>query len=357
MLSLLQQVVHPGICDATATLIKRSNTPASVYRVTIRTRAGLKLPSTLIVKRVALDWPDDGYWDERETRFYNALLPGLGLAHTDIYYAGRQPDGDFNVIVMGDVAGTHRFLRPADAWRTAEMEPVMRAYAQLHVGGEGCLPPESERAWLLDRHETRVHAASAELPRMVEELVALDLWPPMPGFPRLLSWLQETGELLAHIPPTLLHNDVYPPNIALPLPSSRGSAKRPYWTALPRSAPVAESRPKPAFLLDWEMLGWGLGEMDLAFMFLQPYGADRALDKELVLDMYWAARAQLEGRLPSPDEREIRQRYAEALWAVWLVPVAHHVVHKPYPAGSSPGRYWDAMLPVLGQRLTMAMAM
>jgi hypothetical protein len=159
---------------------------------------------------------------------------------------------------------------------------------------------------------------------MVEALVALGVWTPLPRIEGLVTHTLEGMEAFSRYPATLLHNDVYPPNIALPLGPGEEAA-----------------------LLDWEMAGWGPAELDLAFMFLQPYRSAQRLERTETLAYYWAVRQALEGMCPPIGERQDIQRQADAVWALSLVPVALKVANRPYPAGSAPHAYWDAMFGVL----------
>jgi Ser/Thr protein kinase RdoA (MazF antagonist) len=229
---------------------------------------------------------------------------------------------------MEDVAQTHRFPTPRHKWTQPEIEQILRTYAHLHAGGRSRLQTEEELGWMMDRHETRLFDTAGELPGMVEALVARGVWPKMPAFGPLLEQTLRDAELLSDQPPTLLHNDVYPPNCGLPV-TGEGEV----------------------ILVDWDMVGSGLAEMDLAFMFMQPYGSQRRVDRRAALAHYWRCRQQLDERTPSKIELEVRQRYADALWALWLVPVAFRMSESPFPHGSAPRIYWDSMYRVLGERL------
>ena len=103
--------------------------------------------------------------------------------------------------------------------------------------------------------------------------------------------------------------------------------------------------------MDWEMVGRGLAELDLAFMFLQPFGSHRKLDRAAALAFYWRERERIEQPMVSAGERDRRQRYADALWALWLIPVAHKMAHYPFPPASPPRIYWESMFAVLADRL------
>jgi aminoglycoside phosphotransferase (APT) family kinase protein len=328
-LSLLRSVVSPSIMHVAAELIKHSSTPAAVYRLGLAFEDGPG-PRSLVFKRIEAGWPNDPLGHEREVRFYRRLLPHLNFPHPSIYYAGPEPGSPANLVIMEDVAGTHRFPPKDHVWTQSEIESILSAYARLHAAGGACLPPGEELGWLLDRHEKRLFETAGELPAMVEALADRDIWARMPGFGRLLDRaLREAGALSGH-PVTVLHNDVYPPNCGLPI-SGEGEA----------------------ILVDWDMASIGLAEMDLAIMFIQPFGAHLGLDREAALAHYWRRRQELDGRRRSEAELKARQWYADALWTLWLIPVAFRMAESPFPAGSSPRIYWESMFGVLGRRLQL----
>ena len=326
-LAFLKEVVHPAIDGVTAVPIKKSSTPATVYRLFLQSAVPGAVPATVIAKRAAPGWPDDPLGHEREMRFCAQILPRLAMPQPLIYFAGHEPDTPYNLVIMEDVAALYRFPPPQHAWTMAEIKPIMRAYARFHTQGTAGLPPAEQRGWLVPRHEQRILDRVQDIPAMARDLAAWEIWPEMPGLPHLFSWLLAQIDFYGDQSAALLHNDVYPPNAALPHAGG------------------------DVLLFDWEMVGWGLAEMDLAFMFLQPFGSDRGLDKTAALDHYWAERAAFSEERPSKAEREARQLYADALWAFWLVPVAHHMAARPFPADSFPAYYWQAMWAVLAQRL------
>ena len=324
----MRQVIAPDISAVTAEILKVSASPSVIYRLALA-RIGANENLSVIAKRIAPGWPGDPYGHERECRFYRCLRPCMDLPRPHVYYAGPEPDSDHHVVIMADVAGLYRFPPPAHLWTQAEIRSSLRAYARLHVQGERCLPPPAGREWLVARHEERVSALAHQLPPMVVTLVERGLWRPLPRFPHLLPQTLADAARLTGEPVTLLHNDVYPPNLGLPADLARDDA----------------------LLVDWEMLGWGLAQMDLAFMFLQPFRSHRTLDRDAALNYYWAQRQKLAGKQPTAATRQAIQRYADALWALWLIPVAHRMALSPYPPGSAPRVYWDSMFGVLEERL------
>ncbi len=327
-LSFFRSVIHPGLKKITVESIKSSSTPATVYRLRLESdgRGG---PRSLIVKRIDQNWPDDPQGHRREMRFYASLLPKLDMPQPRVYYAGQEPETGQGLVIMADLSHSHYFPQPEHVWKQAEIEQILRTYARLHAAGEAALAAEEDLDWLFDRHEKRLRETAETLPDMVEAMAAGHHLPLLANFETLLA---ETLRLAAHFAdqrPTVLHNDVYPPNCGL--------------------ATAADGK---AVLMDWEMVGYGLAEMDLGFMFLQPYGSHRELDRQAALRCYWAERQRLEGRRPGEEERQLRQWYADALWALWLVPVAHKmVIERPFPPDSPPSVYWRAMIGVLGRRL------
>jgi Ser/Thr protein kinase RdoA (MazF antagonist) len=229
---------------------------------------------------------------------------------------------------MADFGQSHRFPSPSHRWTPEEIKSILDTYARLHAGGQRCLKAGDKPDWLVARHEERLFETVGDLPDMVKRLSDQGIWPLIPNFESLLDRALREAELLADHPVTILHNDVYPPNCGIP---TGGDGE--------------------AILVDWDMVGMGLAEMDLAFMFLQPFGSHRQLDRQAALNHYWHRRSQLDGHHPSKTERQFRQRYADALWALWLIPVAHRMASSSFPTGSPPQIYWDSMFGVLGERL------
>ncbi|HET6443940.1 MAG TPA: phosphotransferase [candidate division Zixibacteria bacterium] len=326
-LSLLRSVVSSDIRSVTAEPIKRSSTPAATYRVRLDS-IGAQVPHSVLIKRIDDDWPDDPLGHEREVRFYQLLLPRLDIAHPHIFYAGIEPDSSHQVVIMEDVGNSHHFPPPDHVWTQSEIEMILHAYARLHEHGQHALPSLEERGWMMDRHENRLYETAEKLPHMVEKLVAQNIWSKMPGFGRLLERTLHDAQMFSSHPVTVLHNDVYPPNCGLPMTNTRDVT-----------------------LLDWEMVGWGLEELDLGFMFLQPFGSHRVLDRKEANSCYWRERERLGSPGHSSVERQKRQEFADSLWSLWLIPVAYRMAESPYPVGSTPRNYWTSMFKVLGDRL------
>jgi hypothetical protein len=326
-LNLLRATVSPSIQHTRVELIKRSSTPAVVYRLWFE-RGRDQRTRSLVIKRIKEGWPEDPEGHNREVCFYRRLLPQLDIPHPHIYYAGPEPGTSAHLVIMEDVSLTHRFPSPQHTWTQTEIKQILRTYARLHASGQARSLVEEESDWLMDRHEKLLFETVGDLSRMVEALVAKGIWPKMPGFGSLLEWTLRNAELFSDQPVTVLHGDVYPPNCSLPLAGE-----------------------DEVILVDWDMVSFGLAEMDLAFMFMQPFNSHRQLNRQEALTYYWHQRQKLGGKRRSKAELTVRQQYADALWALRLIPVAYHMSISPFPLNSAPRIYWDSMFSVLGGRL------
>jgi hypothetical protein len=328
LLPLLRRELGPQVAALTVAPIKESASPAAVYRVALVYEGEAAGPHSVIVKRIAPGWPEGEAGQWREVRFYQTLSPRLGLDRPRLYYAGPEPGSENLLVVMEDVGATHHFPAPTHVWSADEMGAIMDAYARFHLKGQEALPPAACRTWLFERYERRVQNRAGELVALAGGVTERGYWPALPKLPRLVVGTLAEIEQYGEEPATVLHNDVYPPNLALPCDDTGDM-----------------------ILVDWEMVGWGMAEMDLAYMFCQPYGSHRAVDRDEALAQYWAARARWGGKAPPAEARRARQQYADRLLALWLIPVAHRSAVAPYPEGSPPRAYWDAMFEVLGARL------
>lgn len=322
----LATLLTPPPTQLRAVPIKVSATPAHLERLFLTYGGAGAGPATLIAKWMAPEWPGDPAGQQRECLFYRHLAPLLALPGPRIFHAGPLEGSEHWLLLMEDLAATHRFPPPTHRWRPEEMARILPGYARLHVRGRRL--PLDEIPFLFPPYAHAVEERAADLPRMAHELAGAERLPPLPALERLLrATLDEIARRRAE-PVTLLHNDVYPPNAALP----GGTGE--------------------VVLLDWEMVGSGMAELDLAYLFCQPFGAERDLERASVLEQYWQAWEEAAGsRPPPPDERARRQRHADALLALWLLPVAHARAFPTAPLSGPTQRYWTQMFMVLGRRL------
>jgi hypothetical protein len=272
-------------------------------------------------------WQHDPFGSNRELYYYQRIAPRLDIPKPEVYFCTLSEETNQRVILMGDLSISH-YIPPSDhLWTRAELISVLRAYARFHTAARPVLPPLEQRSWLYTYPDEPM--PTAELEGMAAELHARGLFPPLPCLSNLAEYVSATQPSWNKLPVTLNHNDVYPSNAALPRLGGN-----------------------EVILLDWDMVGWGPAEMDLAYLFLQPYRSNRSLTQLEALRIYWTERQRIEGmRLPE-DTIQATQRLADARLALALLPVAYRAALQPYPPGSKAWRYWESMFGVLGERLT-----
>lgn len=325
-LDFLRHVLNPQITGFTATLIKKSYSPSGVYRVALEIDESHSVNSTVIVKFIEKGWAGNSWASDRERLYYQTIYPKVGARKPEVYYVGYHPESQTSLLVMEDLSARYSIPSHPYAWTPVEFQAVLRAYAHLHACGEAWLPPLNERQWMLQPQETRW--LLDDIPSMVETIISAGIWQPLPGIEKLVEETRRNSPSLQNYPKTMLHYDAVPPNVALPFDLDQD-----------------------AVLLDWQDVTWGMAELDLAYLFNQPFSSARHIDREQAFKYYWAQRDLIEGKLPPLEIRKVAQRYADIVMSFTLVAVGHLVVHKPYPEGSYPRLHWDSMFEVLYQRL------
>lgn len=325
-LPFFQQVVDPQILDYGIETVHVGAMNSQVQRVALSYGEGHSGLESVMVKVIAPGWPDDPYGADRERYFYERLLPRLDIPQPHVFHVGVTPSDGRRLIVLQDLTPGYCFPPISHRWTQAEAECVLGAYARFHAQGRACLFTISDRSWLLPSFEDL--SRDPDIPRMAATLQERGVWGDLEGMARLFRWALQAGEAWAKQPVTLIHNDCYPPNVALP----RGLDG-------------------PGIIIDWGMLSWGKAEMDLADFFLQPFRASCLVDREVALRHYWEQRHQL-GDMPMGWQDWLAlERYAEVAMALSLVPVAYGRALEPLPAGSPGAIYWEAMFDVLYERL------
>lgn len=321
-LPLMVEAIGPDVRAVVAKRLKRSANDSTVDRLRVETATGSLF---LIAKQTVGAWDGDGTGPGREATFLRLLSSRLGIPQPRVYFAGPYSEGWLTLVE--DVSADYAFSDAAHVWTAAELQPVLAAYAAFHANGRRALRELPDRGWLFPPYHEGVLATGAGLPGMVETLTAAGVWSPLPGFGLLVErTVRDLEDVTAG--DTLLHNDVTPANAGLP---TRGEGL--------------------ALLVDWEMIGSGPAELDLAYMFMQPFDNTRKIDRAAALDRYWENRRLAEGSIPTAAARARAQRHADVLLALWLVPVAYERLLSPFPAGTAARAYWDAMSVVLEGRL------
>ena len=320
-LDLLRQALGNHVQDCHAELVKTTLGWSRVYRVTLSEQGHSKRVS-IIVKGINPSGPLDAREAEREPQFYRYLYRTLDIPKLDIHFIGvDEPTGWF-VIIMQDLALTHCIPTHPHQWSPDELGSVLRAYAQLHTN----LLKSLDYPWLAPRHESLLNFD--KIPDQVETVQRLGIWGELPEIPDLIDYARESCRKYADEKLTLLHGDTTPTN-----------------------APIPKSKHGPATLIDWQDVGVGMPEFDLAYLDLQPFDSARLIPRRELLSSYWHFRARIEPEIPSYEERRERQLHADVVTALWLTAPASRVALHPYPEGTYPHMHWASQYRIVYNRL------
>ncbi len=268
---------------------------------------------------------------DRELLFYSEVMPQLGLPHPEIYLSELDDQSGERWILMEDLAPRFRFPAVAHRLTWDEMKLTLRTYARFHAAGAMELPNVRNREWLFTYMEPDWNPS--QVVEMSRTLSKHWNWGQLDGLDRLAQTVLDELPGLRNGPLTLLHHDAWPSNIGMPRSGESDGA-----------------------LIDWEMGGWGVEEIDLAYLYLSPYRNAGRIDQERALRYYWSERDKID---PKPDRkahRRYRQWIADALFALSLLQTAAKTVQRPYPAGTPPQRFWDAMQGVLLEKFRTLLA-
>jgi aminoglycoside phosphotransferase (APT) family kinase protein len=260
---------------------------------------------------------------ERELRYYQVIHPRLGIARPQVYFLTTDEETAFHAIVMEDLARTHRIPAHPYQWKRAELKSVLRAYAQLHTSTVESL----EYAWLAPPYESTL--SFEPIPEQAAIVQRAGIWGDLPGLADLIAYTRESCQNYAGTELVLLHGDTTPANAALP----------------------QDPETRPAVLIDWQDVGAGMPEFDLAYLDLQPFKSGRLIPRPELLDLYWCYRSEIDPDVPSPRERCTRQLHADAVMALWLTASASRVALHPYPEGTYPHMHWASQFGIVYRRL------
>ena len=319
---LLRQALGSDIQECHAELIKVALGWSRVYRVAL-TRRGHPLRDSVVVKTIDPNGPSTTLESERELRFYQLIHPGLCIPKPCVYLASTDEATGFHVIVIEDLAAKHRIPSHPYQWTRDDLRSVLHTYAQLHTSNFKTL----DYPWLVPRHESLL--AFEKIPEQIAIVQRAGIWGDLPHLSDLIAYARESSRKYANDKPSLLHGDTTPTNIALPQDLDFG----------------------PATLIDWQDVGIGMPEFDLAYMDLQPFDSARFIPRADLLDIYWHFRAGIDSNIPSTEERRARQLHADIVTTLWLTAPASRVALAPYPAGSYPQIHWASQHGIVYNRL------
>jgi aminoglycoside phosphotransferase (APT) family kinase protein len=321
-LDLLRQAFGNNIQDCHAELIKVALGWSRVYRVTL-TRQGHSTRETVVVKTMDPHGPPTLLEAERELRYYEVLHPRLPIAKPEVYFLTTDESTGFHVVVMEDLSPTHRIPTHPYQWTYEELKSVLRAYANLHTR----VVDHLDYPWLASRHESALDFE--RITDQVNTVQRAGIWGDLPGLGHLIDYVRESCEQYATVNLTLLHGDTTPANA--PLPNDLDS--------------------RPATLIDWQDVGVGMPEFDLAYLDLQPFESGRRVPRPDLLELYWCYRSEIEAEIPSPEERYARQLHTDVVMALWLTATASRVAVRPYPEGTYPHMHWSSQFGIVYNRL------
>ena len=321
-LDLLRQTFGNSVQDCCVELIRLVLKWRRVYRVTL-SRRGHSAPESIIIKTLGTDGPVTPLEAERELRFYQVLYPQLSIPKPLVYDLFTDPSTGFHVIMMEDLALTHRLPAFLHQWSREELKCVLHTYSCLHTGSFDSL----EYDWLAPRHESLLNFEA--IPEQVATLQDAKIWGDIPNLASLISYARESCTRYANEEITLLHGDTTPTNAFLP----------------------DHLDSQLATLIDWIDVGIGMPEFDLAYMDLQPFGSARLIPRSELLDLYWCYRGRVDPEIPSCEERRARQLHADIVTALWLTASASHVALHPYPEGTYPHMHWTSQFGIVYDRL------
>lgn len=327
-LDLLRQVFGNSIQDCHAELIKVALGWSRVYRVTLtRKEQGHARRDLVVVKTADPHGSATPLAAMRELRYYEDLHPKLSITKPEVYFLTTDVATGFHVIVMEDLSATHRIPAHPYQWTYEELRSVLRAYAYLHTS---VMEPLND-TWLAPRHESAL-----DFEQILEQVSAVQragIWAELPGLANLIAYARESCDKYANAQVTLLHGDTTPANAPLP----------------------HDLTTMPATLIDWQDVGVGMPEFDLAYIDLQPFESGRGIPRAELLDLYWCLRSEIDPQIPSPQERRLRQLHADIVFTLWLTASASRVARRPYPEGTYPHMHWSSQFGIVYNRLKALM--
>lgn len=321
-LDLFRQAFGNSIQDCRAELIKVSLGWSRVYQVTLFGQGHFRR-ETVMVKTMDPNGPFTALESMRELCFYQTIHPNLHISKPQVYFLTTDEATGFHVIVMEDLTLTHRIPTHPHQWTREELKSILRAYAYLHAGSV----ENMGYAWLAPRHESLLDFE--KIPEQVDIVQRAGIWDELPELPILIDYAAESCQKYVDAKLSLLHGDTTPANA--PLPKDLDS--------------------QPATLIDWQDVGVGMPEFDLAYVDLQPFESGWLIPRSELLDLYWCTRAEIDSDIPGPEERRARQLHADLVTALWLTTPASRVAVHPYPEGTYPHMHWSSQYGIVYNRL------
>jgi aminoglycoside phosphotransferase (APT) family kinase protein len=324
-LALFRQAFGNNITGCHAELIKSALGWSRVCRVTLTHKGqGHSTCESVVVKTIDSHGTLTPLEAERELRYYQIIHPKLSIPKPKVFHLTTDEATGFHIIVMEDLSLTHRFPSHPYHWQRDEIKSVLRAYAILHTS----TITDLHYAWLAPRHESMLDFE--KIPEQVATVQRAGIWGALPELPGIIEYARASCEKYKNEKMSLIHGDTTPANAALPQDLNLRQA---------------------ATLIDWQDVGIGMPEFDLAYMDLQPFDSARLIPRSDLLDLYWHLRAEIDPNIPTPEERRARQLHADVVTALWLTASAARVTVHPFPIGSYPQIHWSSQYSIVYNRL------
>ncbi|KAF0196056.1 MAG: hypothetical protein FD169_1122 [Bacillota bacterium] len=258
---------------------------------------------------------------DTEYNFYTQLAPRLGLPCPKLIEYGRLA-GKASFLVLEDVTLNSYIPPEGHMWSTAEMISIVTTYAQMHGRAQRLFSQHGVPTWL--NPDPRL-IYSAEKTEGYLRALAQNSWTKDTASPIVLSaglkqLLLELQNSLRNLPPTLLYNDFYPPNVAL---SKAGGS---------------------AVLFDYQLISSGPHHIDISNIgFLRSDKTFCQVDGEAVLAHYLHILSRQAGEVTSPLMFLSDYRHANLLaWADYL-PRFVRAMHRSNAKNEHWGQWMDDM--------------
>jgi hypothetical protein len=268
-----------------AAVVKVGFWPTMVHRVKLDYVAdSSRAPRELVLKCARPDWEGDPFGQQREYRVYDELLSRIQVAQPQRYHTALDSSDHHCQIVMEDLSAQYTFYPETHAWTWDEVRAMLRTYARIHAAALGFhverlpyLMPRLCERWAPPRAR-KMFADFLDTPWLAPRAQ-----PARSAVERVLEELPVLEKLAGREPLTLVHYDAYPPNIGF----MRHTSSVQQTTPLGETSFLPDSDEMQAVIIDWALATRDIAEVDLAFIFQQPYHSDCLVNWRDALQYYW----------------------------------------------------------------------
>ena len=240
----------------------------------------------------------------------------------------------FGFLLLEDLCGSHSIPPEIHVWSPEELQSILSCYAAMHGRAQAFFAQSGIPKWLHadPRRNYDVDRTIAHLMELGKNDWTKEQVSPVLESLKLKALLEEVPRALEHIPPTLLYNDFYPPNVAIPKVGG------------------------PAVLLDWQLLGSGPLHLDLVNIgFMRGGEAFAHVDSDVLLDFYLHELSAVTGQ--SHLRQAFLQDYLYANVLAWVdfLPRFVRAMRKSNSSGGTWGKWMDEMFAVCTAELHRAL--